>query len=54
VIGGLMFSLMLTLYVVPAMYSFKDLFKDPKPPAPANGVHTEIEPAHWREPRRGR
>jgi multidrug efflux pump len=51
VIGGLMFSLMLTLYVVPAMYSFKDMFKDRKPPAPANGVHTQIEPAHLRETR---
>jgi multidrug efflux pump len=50
VIGGLLFSLVLTLYVVPAMYSFKSLFKEPRPATPANGVEAEIEPARWREP----
>jgi multidrug efflux pump len=50
VIGGLMFSLVLTLYVVPAMYSFKSLFKEPAPKAPAKRVPAEMEPSLWREP----
>ena len=51
VIGGLLFSLVLTLYVVPAMYSYLSLRKDLGPESPSdfhvnNGVPTAAETAN--------
>jgi multidrug efflux pump len=51
VIGGLMFSLILTLYVVPAMYSYLSRHKDKAPDEPVDGLPdgNEVEAARWRE-----
>jgi hydrophobe/amphiphile efflux-1 (HAE1) family protein len=45
VVGGLLFSLILTLYVIPAMYSYLTKPKSPSQPSQGEGVHTQMPSA---------
>jgi len=46
IIGGLIFSLLLTLYVVPALYSFMSREGTPSPETPSHGEGQTQDPTH--------